>query len=36
MYPMIPGDLTAGAVEMACYIVTAAAALISCLAMMRF
>jgi len=31
MYPMLPAETMSGALELACYVFTAAAALLSCL-----
>lgn len=35
MYPMIPTETMSGALELACYVFTIAAALVSCLFTMR-
>ena len=36
MYPLIPGELTTGALEMVCCFLTAVTAVIGCLLTMRF
>ncbi len=36
MYPMIPGDVYSGALEMMCYGFTVVAAFLSCLLTLRF